>query len=88
MGVPIVKQKQFLRVLKSSGYYIAIIGVVFIALYLLKFVILQILGSLLIIAFLALGFYFFGYVLIGVLSLLIIVGSVICALSLLVYFLA
>ncbi|PEZ41918.1 hypothetical protein CN345_06655 [Bacillus thuringiensis] len=88
MGVPIVKQKQFLRALKSSGYYIAIIGVVFSALYLLKFVILQILGSLLIIAFLALGFYFLGYVLIGVFSLLIIVGSVICTLSLFVYFLA
>ncbi|MEW4151155.1 hypothetical protein Q0N88_13110 [Bacillus thuringiensis] len=88
MGVPIVTKKQFLRVLKSSGYYIAIIGVVFSALYLLKFVILQILGSLLIIAFLALGFYFLGYVLIGVFSLLIIVGSVICTLSLLVYFLA
>ncbi|HHL0974048.1 TPA: hypothetical protein ACQUHP_005763 [Bacillus cereus] len=88
MGVPIVKQKQFLRVLKSLGYYIVVIGVVFSVLYLLKFIILQMLGTLLIIAFLALGFYFLGYVLIGVFSLLIIVGSVICALSLLVYFLA
>lgn len=88
MGVPIVKQKQFLRVLKSLGYYIVVIGVVFSVLYLLKFIILQMLGTLLIIAFLALGFYFLGYVLIGVFSLLIIVGSVICALSLLVYFFA
>ncbi|CUB56412.1 hypothetical protein BN2127_JRS10_03679 [Bacillus subtilis] len=76
MESSVLKQKQWLKILKSLGYYAFFCGVIFFVLFLLKTIILQVLGTLLIIAFLALGFYFLGYVLVGVFSLLIIVGSV------------
>ncbi|PTC10593.1 hypothetical protein C6557_28315 [Bacillus wiedmannii] len=87
MESSVIKHKNHLRILKVLAYYTLVIGVIFCLLFLLKSIILQVLGVLIIIVFGAIGFYFLGYLLIGVFSLLIIVGSVICALSFLVYFL-
>lgn len=87
MESSVIKHKQWLKILKSLGYYAVFCGVIFFVLFLLKTIILQVIGLILIIAFVAIGFYFLGYLLLGIFSLLIIVGSVICALSLLIYFL-
>lgn len=87
MDVSVIKRRQWLKTLKSLGYYALVLGVILSVLYVLKSLILQIIGFLLIVAFIVIGFYFLGYLLFGIISLIIIVASVICALSILVYFL-
>ncbi|WP_242305084.1 hypothetical protein [Bacillus cereus group sp. BfR-BA-01449] len=69
--------------LKSVWFWVLLIGI----LYLCKAFILQSIGILLIIAFICLGFYYLGYLLFGIISLIIVVGSVICAICILGYFL-
>lgn len=88
MSVSVANERRWLKILKSLGYYAIVLGVSLSILYVLKTFILQALGILLIGIFVAIGFYFLGYLLIGIFSLLFIVGSVICAVGLLVYFLA
>ncbi|PED08297.1 MULTISPECIES: hypothetical protein [Bacillus] len=88
MESSVTKHNQWLKFLQSLGYYTVFGGVIFFVLFLLKTIILQVIGLILIIAFVAIGFYFLGYLLLGIFSLLIVVGSVICTISLLVYFLA
>ena len=78
---------QWLKTLKSLGYYAIVLGVILSILYVLKTVILQTLGILLIGVFLAMGCYFLGYLLLGVFSLILITGSVISVIGLLVYYL-
>ncbi|AUB67244.1 hypothetical protein CSW12_30915 (plasmid) [Bacillus cereus] len=87
MESSVIKHKQWLKNLKSLGYYAFFCGVIFFVLFLLKTIILQVMGLILIIAFVAIGFYFLFYLLLGIFSLLLIVGSVISVIGLLTYFL-
>lgn len=85
--ISVANGSRWLKTLKSLGYYITVWGVSLSILYVLKTFILQALGILLIGIFVAIGFYFLGYLLIGICSLLLIIGGVICAVCLLAYFL-
>lgn len=84
MEAPVSKEKQNPKILKSFLFWILLLSVLF----LLKSFILQIIGVLLLVAFVCLGFYFLGYLLFGVLSLIIVVGSIICAIGILAYIFA
>ncbi|TKH22200.1 hypothetical protein FC697_13940 [Bacillus wiedmannii] len=88
MESSVTKYNQWLKILKSLGYYSAFCIITLFVLFLLKTIILQVLGIILIIAFVAIGFYYLGYLLLGIISLLIMVGSVICAIALVAYFVA
>lgn len=83
METQVNKSKKRAGFLKSVWLWVLLIGI----LYLCKAFILQIIGILLIIAFICLGFYYLGYLLFGIISLIIVVGSVICAICILGYFL-
>ncbi|MGR5969601.1 hypothetical protein ACT7C1_21940 [Bacillus paranthracis] len=74
-----------MKILKSLGYYTIVLGVSVSILYVLKTFILQSLGILLIGLFVAIGFYFLFYLLLGIFSLLLIAGSVISVIGLLAY---
>ncbi|MEB9370473.1 hypothetical protein P4J04_27890 [Bacillus cereus] len=77
------KQKKRPRIFNSLLFWVSIL----IILFLFKSAFLQIIGILLIIAFTCLGFYYLGYLLFGIISLIIVVGSVIFAICILGYFL-
>ncbi|PEF41653.1 hypothetical protein [Bacillus wiedmannii] len=83
MEIQSSKQKNRPQIFKSLLFWVIIL----IVLFLFKSVFLQIIGILLIIAFTCLGFYYLGYLLLGIISLIIVVGSVICAICVLGYFL-
>ncbi|HDW3057972.1 TPA: hypothetical protein RMI67_005876 [Bacillus cereus] len=83
METQVNKPQKSAGFLKSVWFWVLLIGI----LYLCKAFILQIIGILLIIAFICLGFYYLGYLLFGIISLIIVVGSVICAICILGYFL-
>ncbi|MBY7131110.1 hypothetical protein ILS68_26420 [Bacillus sp. 8YEL33] len=83
MEMPSTKQKNRPQILNYLLFWLFIL----IILFLFKSAFLQIIGILLIIAFTCLGFYYLGYLLFGIISLVIVVGSVICAICLLGYFL-
>ncbi|PEU10659.1 MULTISPECIES: hypothetical protein [unclassified Bacillus (in: firmicutes)] len=83
MEIQVSKSKKRAEFLKSAWFWVFLISV----LYSFKTFILQIIGILLIIAFICLGFYYLGYLLFGIISLIIVVGSVICAICILGYFL-
>lgn len=85
--ISIANGSRWLKILKSLGYYIIVLGVSVSILYVLKTFILQTLGILLIGVFVAIGFYFLFYLLLGVFSLLLIAGSVISVIGLLAYYL-
>ncbi|MDC2867325.1 hypothetical protein [Bacillus sp. BP-3] len=82
-----IKQKNWLKRLKKLGYYIVISGGILAVLYFLTSFILQVIGVLLIGIFVAIGVYYLCYLIFGVVSLLIIVGSVIGTIGVLAYFL-
>lgn len=77
------KQKKRPRIFNSLLFWVSIL----IILFLFKSAFLQIIGILLLIAFTCLGFYYLGYLLFGIISLIIVVGSVIFAICILGYFL-
>ncbi|PEP88907.1 hypothetical protein [Bacillus toyonensis] len=77
------KQKKRTQIFKSLMFWVFIL----IVLFLFKSFILHIIGITLIAAFICLGFYYLGYLLFGIISLIIVVGSVICAICVLGYFL-
>lgn len=77
------KQKKRTMILKSFSLLIIIL----ILLYLFKAVILQTTGILLIIALICLGFYYLGHLLFRIMAFIIVVSSVICAISVLGYLL-
>ncbi|MGG0233652.1 hypothetical protein [Bacillus tropicus] len=83
MEIQVNKSKKKAGFLRSAWFWVFLIGIV----YLFKAFILQIIGILLIIAFACLGFYYLGYLLFGIISLIIVVGSVICAICILGYLL-
>lgn len=83
METQVSKSKKRAEFLRSVWFWVFFIGI----LYLFKAFILQIIGILLIIAFICLGFYYLGYLLFGIISLIIVVGSVICAICILGYLL-
>ncbi|PGT62708.1 hypothetical protein COD86_02375 [Bacillus cereus] len=83
MEMPRSKQKKRPQIFNSLLFWLIIL----IVLFLFKSVILQIIGITLIAAFICLGFYYLGYLLFGIISLIIVVGSVICAICVLGYFL-
>ncbi|MFZ7759976.1 hypothetical protein ACO1DG_29275 [Bacillus thuringiensis] len=84
--ISIASGSRWLKILKSLGYYTIVLGVSVSILYVLKTFILQSLGILLIGLFVAIGFYFLFYLLLGIFSLLLIAGSVISVIGLLAYF--
>ncbi|MEK4504203.1 hypothetical protein [Bacillus sp. FSL R12-0069] len=84
--ISIANGSRWLKILKSLGYYTIVLGVSVSILYVLKTFILQSLGILLIGLFVAIGFYFLFYLLLGIFSLLLIAGSVISVIGLLAYF--
>ncbi|WJE84568.1 hypothetical protein [Bacillus sp. DX3.1] len=86
MSVSVANGKRWLKTLKSLGYYAIVLGVISSILYLLKTFILQVLGILVIVVFVAIGFYYLAYLLFGIISLFIIIGSVIAAIGVLAYF--
>lgn len=77
------KQKKRPQIFNSLLFWVIIL----IVLFLFKSVLLQIIGILLIITFSCLGFYYLGSLLLGIISLIIVVGSVICAICVLGYLL-
>ncbi|HDR7594541.1 hypothetical protein EXW28_27815 (plasmid) [Bacillus mycoides] len=83
METQVSKSKKKAEFLRSVWFWVFFIGI----LYLFKAFILQIIGILLIIAFTCLGFYYLGYLLFAIISLIIVVGSVIFAICILGYFL-
>ncbi|EJR92698.1 hypothetical protein ABE42_37700 [Bacillus thuringiensis] len=83
--ISIANGSRWLKILKSLGYYTIVLGVSVSILYVLKTFILQSLGILLIGLFVAIGFYFLFYLLLGIFSLLLIAGSVISVIGLLAY---
>ncbi|WP_199674919.1 hypothetical protein [Bacillus cereus] len=83
MEMPTSKQKKQPQFFNSLLFWVIIL----IVLFLFKSVFLQIIGILLIIAFTCLGFYYLGYLLFGLISLIIVIGSVICAICILGYLL-
>lgn len=83
--VSIANGSRWLKILKSLGYYTIVLGVSVSILYVLKTFILQSIGILLIGLFVAIGFYFLFYLLLGIFSLLLIAGSVISVIGLLAY---
>ncbi|PGN52542.1 hypothetical protein CN966_24795 [Bacillus cereus] len=83
MEMPSSKQKKRSQIFNSLLFWVFIL----IMLFLFKSAFLQIIGILLIIAFTCLGFYYLGYLLFGIISLIIVVGSVIFAICILGYFL-
>lgn len=83
MEMPSSKQKKRPQIFNSLLFWVFIL----IMLFLFKSAFLQIIGILLIIAFTCLGFYYLGYLLFGIISLIIVVGSVIFAICVLGYFL-
>ncbi|MGH0951378.1 hypothetical protein [Bacillus mycoides] len=85
--ISIANGSRWLKTLKSLGYYTIVLGVSLSILYVLKTFILQALGILLIGVFVAIGFYFLFYLLLGVFSLILIAGSVISVIGLLAYYL-
>ncbi|MGE6552365.1 hypothetical protein ACQKFK_26290 [Bacillus mycoides] len=85
--ISIANESRWLKTLKSLGYYTIVLGVSLSILYVLKTFILQVLVILLIGVFVAIGFYFLFYLLLGVFSLLLIAGSVISVIGLLAYYL-
>ncbi|PFZ02731.1 hypothetical protein COL60_27005 [Bacillus pseudomycoides] len=85
MRVSVANESRWLKTLKSLGYYTIVLGVSLSILYVLKTFILQALGILLIGVFVAIGFYYLFYLLLGIFSIILIVGSVISAIGLLVY---
>ncbi|MED4714255.1 MULTISPECIES: hypothetical protein [Bacillus] len=85
--ISVANGSRWLKTLKSLGHYTIVLGVSLSILYVLKTVILQTLGILLIGVFVAIGCYFSFYLLLGVFSLLLIVGSVISVIGLLAYYL-
>ncbi|PGT50117.1 hypothetical protein COD86_29090 [Bacillus cereus] len=82
MEIQARKSKKRAEILNSVWLWVFLMSIV----YLFKSFILQIIGVLLIFAFICLGFYYLGYLLFVIISLIIVVGSVICAICLLVYF--
>lgn len=84
--ISIANGSRWLKILKSLGYYTIVLGVSVSILYVLKTFILQSLGILLIGVFVAIGFYFLFYLLLGIFSLLLIAGSVISVIGLLAYY--
>ncbi|MBG9828793.1 hypothetical protein [Bacillus wiedmannii] len=85
--ISIANESRWLKTLKSLGYYTIVLGVSLSILHVLKTFILQVLVILLIGVFVAIGFYFLFYLLLGVFSLLLIAGSVISVIGLLAYYL-
>ncbi|RFT63216.1 hypothetical protein D0U04_25945 [Bacillus clarus] len=83
MEMPTSKQNKRPQIFKSLMFWVFILMVFF----LFKSLGLQIIGILLIAAFSCIGFYYLGYLLFGITAAIIVVGSVICAICLLVYFL-
>ncbi|MGR5881153.1 hypothetical protein CN980_04250 [Bacillus cereus] len=83
--ISIANGSRWLKILKSLGYYTIVLGVSVSILYVLKTFILQSIGILLIGLFVAIGFYFLFYLLLGIFSLLLIAGSVISVIGLLAY---
>jgi hypothetical protein len=83
METHVSKTKKKAGFLRSAWFWLFLIGI----LYLFKAFILQIIGILLIIAFTCFGFYYLGYLLFVIISLIIVVGSVICAICILGYLL-
>ncbi|WP_242306067.1 hypothetical protein [Bacillus cereus group sp. BfR-BA-01490] len=83
METHVSKKQKRTGFLRSAWFWLFLI----VILYLFKAFILQIIGILLIIAFICLGFYYLGYLLFGIISLIIVVGSIICAICILGYFL-
>ncbi|PDZ43483.1 hypothetical protein [Bacillus wiedmannii] len=83
--ISIANGSRWLKILKSLGYYTIALGVSVSILYVLKTFILQSIGILLIGLFVAIGFYFLFYLLLGIFSLLLIAGSVISVIGLLAY---
>lgn len=87
MESSVTKYNQWLEILRSLGYYTVFCAIILFVLFLSKTIILQMLGVILIIVFVAIGFYFLIYLLLGVFSLLLIAGSVISVIGLLAYYL-
>lgn len=83
--ISIANGSRWLKILKSLAYYTIALGVSVSILYVLKTFILQSIGILLIGLFVAIGFYFLFYLLLGIFSLLLIAGSVISVIGLLAY---
>ncbi|MED4653601.1 hypothetical protein [Bacillus pseudomycoides] len=81
MSVSVANGRQWLNTIKSLGYYAVLLGVISSILYVLKTFILQVLGILVIGVFVAIGFYYLAYLLFGIISLFIIIGSVIAAIG-------
>ena len=83
MEIQVNKSKNRTGFLKSIWFWVFLIGIV----YLFKAFILQTIGILLIITFICLGFYYLGYFLFGMIALITVLASVICAICVLGYFL-
>ncbi|PFS32653.1 hypothetical protein [Bacillus thuringiensis] len=83
MEIQVNKSKKRTEFLRSAWFWVFLIAIV----YLFKAFILQIISILLIITFACLGFYYLGYLLFGIISLIIVVGSVIFAICILGYLL-
>lgn len=83
MEAPGNHQKKRTKIPKSFSLLIIIL----ILLYLFHSVVLQIIGILLIITLICLGFYYLGHLLFRIMAFIIVVSSVICAICVLGYFL-
>ncbi|PDZ10826.1 hypothetical protein CON70_14720 [Bacillus pseudomycoides] len=81
-----VAGRRWLKTLKLLGYSAIVLGVILSLLYLIKTFILQVLAILVIGVFVAIGFYYLAYLLFGIISLFIVIGSVIAAIGVLAYF--
>ncbi|PEE37778.1 hypothetical protein [Bacillus pseudomycoides] len=81
MEAPVSKEKQNPKILKSFLFWILLLSVLF----LFKSFVLQIIGVLLLVAFVCLGFYFLWHLLFRIFALIIVIGSVICAIGILAY---
>lgn len=82
-----VAGRRWLKTLKLLGYSAIVLGVILSLLYVIKTFILQVLAILVIGVFVAIGFYYLAYLLFGIISLFIVIGSVIAAIGVLAYFL-
>ncbi|MBC6971852.1 hypothetical protein H9I32_05255 [Bacillus sp. Xin] len=85
MSISVANRRRWLKILKLLGYFTIVFGVILSILYLLKTFLLQVLGILLIVVFVAIGFYYLAYLLFGIISLLFIIGSVIAAIGFAAY---
>lgn len=84
MEAPVSKEKQNSKISKSFLFWILLLSLLF----LFKSFVLQIIGVLLLVAFVCLGFYFLWHLLFRIFALIIVIGSVICAIGILAYILS